>query len=63
MLGPADIEAWTDDRHDDVAPTVTPPLTATERAERRRTLFARVAMGSRLSADEWRELRGGFLGR
>lgn len=61
MLGPADIEAWSEDLPPEPAPAARP--NAAERAARRRNLLARLAHGRALTLAEWRELRVGLLMR
>lgn len=59
MLGPADIEAWSEDLPPEPPAPARP--TAAERSERRRALLTRLACGQTLTLAEWRELRTGLL--
>lgn len=60
MLGPADLDAWTEDHPHDIDPQRSP---AEESVRARRLLLARLACGRVLTPSEWRALREGFYGR
>ena len=60
MIGPADLEAWSEDADASCEPIRTP---AEERLRRHRLLLARAACGRPLSPSEWRELKAGVFGR
>ncbi|MER2606739.1 MAG: hypothetical protein ABTQ29_12965 [Siculibacillus sp.] len=58
MLGPADLEAWTDDVETD-GPTAEPAANRESARERRMRLMLRLATGTRLSLGELYELGPG----